>query len=319
MSLGSLLGFALVFVTVAWTLSALGALVLSGASARLLRAGAMAERRAAEAVAIVPVVLALAAVAALVGQSALGTDHCETHSHHAHLCLAHGAAWLDRAWVVATLAGIAAVIAARVALLIAAAVRGTRSIAQLRAVGTELGDVCVVDSDRGFCFVAGYRRPTIFVSTRAWGSLDEAERRALVAHEAAHVRQGDLGRRIWIEALLVLAAPLVADRVRAAWMTATERLCDARAVEATGEPAAVASAMVSLCRMNVSRPAGAFGFTPAAEQLAQRVRAVLTGAPVGHRTAVILWRTVVVGAAVLVGFAALAAEPLHHAFETLLG
>lgn len=319
MSPGSLLGFGLVFVTVAWALSALGALALAGAQARLLRIGAMAERRAAEAVAIVPVVLAATAVATLVAQSAIGQDHCEAHSHHAHLCLAHGAAWLDRPWVVATLAGIGAVIAARIALLIIAAVRGARSIALLRAVGADVGEVCVVDSDRGFCFVAGHRRPTIFVSTRAWRSLDEAERRALVAHESAHVRQGDLGRRILMESLLALAVPLVADRVRALWMMATERLCDARAVEETGEPEAVASAMVSLCRLNVSRPAGAFGFTPAAEQLAHRVRAVLSGAPIGNRAALVLWRSVVVAAFVLVGFAALAAEPLHHAFETLLG
>lgn len=319
MSAGSLLGFALVFVTVSWTLSAVGAIVLARVRSRLARVGPMAERRAAEAVAVVPILLAAVSVAILLAQSTVGVDHCEAHSHHAHLCLVHGTEWLDRAWVVSTLAGIGAVVAVRLALLVTAAIRGAWSIAQLRALGTELGEVCVVDSDRGFCFVAGHRHPTIFVSSRAWSSLDAAERRALVAHETAHVRQGDLRRRIWLESLLAFAAPFVAGRVRAIWMTATERLCDARAVEETGEPEAVASAMVSLCRLNVTRPAGAFGFTPAAEELAYRVQAVLSGAPIGDRAARVLRRSVAVMVLVVIGAAAFGAEPLHHAFETLLG
>jgi beta-lactamase regulating signal transducer with metallopeptidase domain len=316
---GSLLGFALVFVTVGWMLSAIGGITLSWLCERLARVGPMVERRAAEAVAIVPVVLAAATVATLVARSAIGTDHCEAHQHHAHLCLVHGAAWLDRVWVVATLAGVCIVVVARVALLATAVFRGAHSIAQLRTLGSDLGEVCVVDSERGFCFVADRRRPTIFISTRAWTALSDAERRALVAHESTHVRQGDLRRRMVMELLFVFAAPLVAARVRTRWMTATERLCDARAVEETGEPAAVASAMVSLCRLNMSRPIGTFGLAPAADQLAERVRAVLAGGPTGDRAAVALWRAVVVAVFVLAGLAVLAAEPLHHALETLLG
>lgn len=319
MSLGAVLGFALVFVAIAWTLSALGGSVLSRAGHRLASAGPMAERRAAEAVAIVPIALAAAVVAALIAHSALGPDHCEAHAHHAHLCLAHGAAWLDRVWVIATLAGVAAVIVTRGSLLIAAAIQGARSVAQLRAVGTRNGDVCIVDCDRAFGFVAGYRRSTIFVSTRAWSALDASEQRALVAHESAHVRHGDLARRFLLECLLVLGAPLVAGRVRATWMPASERLCDARAVEETGDPAAVASAMVSLCTLNAGRPAHTFGFTPAAEQLADRVRAVLARTPIGQRAAAALTTTIAIVAVLLVGLAVLTAEPLHHAFETLLG
>ncbi len=319
MSLGSVLGFALVFITIAWTLSALGSAVLSRAGDRLARSGPMAERRAAEAIALVPIALAAAVVGALIAHSALGADHCEAHAHHAHLCLAHGAGWLDRAWVMAMLAGVGAVMVVRGSLLVVTTIQGARSIAQLRAVGTRRGDVCIVDSDRAFGFVAGYRRSTIFVSTCAWSALDGAEQRALVAHESAHVRHGDLARRFLLECLLVLAAPLVAARVRAMWMAACERLCDARAVEETGDPAAVASAMVSLCKLNAARPVHAFGFTPAAEQLADRVRAVLARTPIGQRAAAVLTRTIAITAVLVVGLAVLAAEPLHHAFETLLG
>ena len=319
MTAASLAGFALVFVTVAWTLSSLGGLLLSSVRPSLTRLGPLAERRAAEAVAIVPVLLAAVAVATLIAQSAIGVDHCEAHAHHAHLCLAHGAVWVERAWVVAALACFGAAVLTRVALLVTNGVRGARSIAQLRSVSTQAGDVRVVDSDRAFCFVAGVRRPTIYVSTRAWSALPQAERRALVAHESAHVHQGDLRRRIIIEAFLAFAAPLVGDRVRSAWMLATERLCDARAAETIGEPEAVASAMVSLCRLNASRPATTFGFTPTAQQLAQRVRAVLAGGPLGERAAIVLGRTVSIATLAVVGVIAIAAEPLHHVFETLLG
>jgi Zn-dependent protease with chaperone function len=179
--------------------------------------------------------------------------------------------------------------------------------------------VRIVESERAFCFVAGRGRPAIYVSSRVWSSLSEPERAALVAHEAAHIRAGDLRTRMVIEALLVLAAPLTAARVRAVWLHASERVCDARAAHATGRPESVASAMVSLCRLQASRPAASLGFTPHPDELADRVRAVLAGGPLGERAATRLQRAVTAACAVLVAAAAAAAEPLHHALETLLG
>jgi beta-lactamase regulating signal transducer with metallopeptidase domain len=318
-SLGSVLGFALVFVAIAWSLSAFGVAALARFGKRLSQIGPMAERRAAEVVAVVPVGIAAAIVIALGAHSALAADHCEAHFHHAHLCLTHGAAWLDRVWVTVTLAGVGGLIAMRCTLLVANAAQGMRSIRQLHAVGVHDGHLCLVESERAFCFVAGYLRPTIFVSTCAWAELDPSEQHALVAHEFAHVRHGDLRRRFVLECLLVFAAPVVAARVRATWMAAAERLCDARAADETGDPAAVASAMVSLYKLNAARPAAVFGFTPAAEHLADRVRSVLGRVPLGERAARILSWSVAIGCALLIGVAVLSAEPLHHAFETLLG
>lgn len=56
MSLGSLAGFALVFVVISWSLSAFASLVLRGARARLQRLGPMAELCAG--LALIPLVLA---------------------------------------------------------------------------------------------------------------------------------------------------------------------------------------------------------------------------------------------------------------------
>lgn len=318
MSLGSVAGFALVLLVCAWTLSTAGGLVLACGRARLQRAGPMAERRAAEATAIAPVVIAALVVIALVAQSLLGVDHCTAHGHHAHLCVAHGAQWLERTWVVVALATAGVAILGRLAAVVNSFMRGARNIRELHAHSREAGSVRIVESDRAFCFVAG-GRPAIYVSSRAWSSLPDRERSALVAHESAHIRQGDLRMRAVIEAFLVVAAPLVGGRVRTMWLQATERLCDARAAEATGEPEAVASAMVSLCRLRALRPAGGLGLPPTADELAGRVHAVLAGGPIGDRAAAILAGAVIAASLALVIAAGAAAEPLHHAFETLLG
>jgi Zn-dependent protease with chaperone function len=233
--------------------------------------------------------------------------------------MVHGAQWLERTWVVVALAIASAAMLARLVLVVTTFVRGARSIRELHALSRDAGDVRIVDSERAFCFVAGGRCPSIYVSSRAWSSLSSAERVALIAHESAHVRQRDVLTRAVIEGFLVFAAPLVADRARPMWLQASERLCDARAADATGEPESVASAMVSLCRLNASRPVASLGFTPAAEELAGRVRAVLAGGPIGERAAAILGRAVLAASLVLVAISIVAAERLHHVFETLLG
>lgn len=316
MSLGALAGFTLVFVVTAWTMSALGCLTLAQARPWLQRLGPRAERRAAEAAAIVPIVLAGLTVATLLLQSTIGVDHCEEHGHHAHLCIAHGAQWIERTWVVVALAIAAATMVGRLVIVAASFVRGARSIRELHQLSRDAGDVRLVDSERAFCFVA---RPGIYVSSRVWSSLSEGERAALVAHEAAHISQGDLGKRAMLEALLVFAAPLVGDRVRCAWLQASERLCDAHAAEVTGDPETVARAMVSMCRLHAARPAPSFGFTPTADELAGRVHAVLAGGPLGERAAFAFASGVVASCVVLAIAGVVAAEPVHHAFETLLG
>lgn len=316
MSIGAIAGFALVFVVTTWTLSALGALAFAQARPWLQRVGPMAERRAAQAVALVPVALGVLAVATLLIQSTLGVDHCEAHGHHAHLCVTHGAQWIERSWVVVALSIVTATMLGRTVIVAASFLRGARSIRELHALSRDVGDVRLVDSERAFCFVA---RSGVYVSSRVWTSLSEGERAALVAHEAAHIRHGDLRTRAVLESFLVFAAPLVGERVRSAWIAASERLCDAHAASMTGEPETVASAMLSMCRLQATRPVPAFGFTPTVEEVEGRVRAVLACGPLGERAAVVFERVVIASCVVLAIAGVVAAEAVHHAFETLLG
>lgn len=308
--IGALAGFALVFVVTAVTVSALAAAMLG----LVRRSGPLVARRAAMTAAILPVFAGVLAVGALVLQALAGADHCTVHDHHAHLCFAHGAHWGERSWVVVVLAIAGATFSARAVLAVAGYLRGDRSLRALHRTSALRDGVRIVPSERAFCFAS---RHGVFASSRVWAELSLDERTALLAHEQAHLGQHDLALRALLEAMLVFAAPLAADVIRGAWLRATERLCDAHAAGATS-PETVARAMVSMCRLG-SQPAPGFSFTPAAAELANRIRAVLDGAPLGIRAArTLAWMVLTICLALAVAGMA-AAGPLHHGFETLLG
>jgi Zn-dependent protease with chaperone function len=158
----------------------------------------------------------------------------------------------------------------------------------------------------------------VFVSSRVWSSLPVDERNAVIAHEHAHMQHGDLAKRFLLESLLLFAAPFAAERIRSVWLQAGERLCDAHAAAET-DAETVAKAMVSMCKLGSSQATPSFAFTPATKELAGRIEAVLNGGPLGERAAVLLLRTALVMCALLAIAGVAAAEPLHHAYETLLG
>lgn len=315
MTASSLIGFAVVFLLVCWATSAALALLAARVTAR----GPAAERRAAVVAAVMPVALAIAVVTVLAVDSILGVDHCEAHGHHAHLCLQHGVAWGGRPWAIVTLAGAGAVVAIRAVLVFGGLVRGAWLVRRLRAVSGSR-DVRLVDSERVFCFVTGLFRPTIFVSTAARAALAEDEWTAMLAHERGHITHRDLQRRLGLELLLVVAAPLAATIIRERWDAATERLRDADAADVAGTET-VARALIAMARGAVRQPTRAYAaFTPAGDEiLALRVTSLLDEAPRGEPVARRLGRCAVATTAAMVGLVVVFAEPLHHALETLLG
>ena len=318
--LGTFVGFALIFVLTAWTLSALIAVMRPVVGRRLRGLGPAAERRGAALATALPLLIASTVVAILVARSVAGDDHCAAHDHHAHLCLAHGGAWAERSWAVALVAAAAAITLARLALLGGALLRGRRAVAQLRSASTAVEDVRLVDSPRPFCFVAGLRHAEIYASTSAWHGLALDERDAMLAHERGHVRHRDLAWRALLEVVSAFGAPMTPRPLLTRWEHATERLRDAEAADAVASPEAVAGAMVHMCRLGAAPlPSGLVGFAAAPAALDERVRALLAGGPRGYRVATRLGAVGLVLMAV-VGFAiATHAEPLHHALESLLG
>jgi hypothetical protein len=318
MQAGSLVGFAVVFVAICAGLSALatGALLLG--RARLRSAGPAVERRAASVAAALPVLLALSVVGVLIAHALLGADHCPTHSHHAHLCLRHGGAWADEPWAIALLAATAVVLLGRAALLLASVVRGARVASGLRAASDDVDGIRVVDSAVPFCVVAGVAAPTVFASTSALAQLDADERGAMIAHERAHVRAGDVLWRLGLDVATLVAAPLAPGVLRAVWEDATERLRDVQAAAATS-PDAVARALVHMARLGAPR-LSATAFPAAGDAaLSTRVHALLDGSPSGERAAGVLGLLITMKTVVVLVLLVLGAEPIHHAIETLLG
>ena len=157
----------------------------------------------------------------------------------------------------------------------------------------------------------------IYVSTAAWDGLGADEREAMLAHERGHVRGRDLLRRVAVEVMAIVSGPLVPAFLIGRWESATERLRDREAARLT-DPDAVARALVHMVRLGAVRVAGV-SFEPATSQLARRVDAVYDSGPTGEPVARRLTVLVVSSAALLAVTAALLADPLHHALETLVG
>jgi Zn-dependent protease with chaperone function len=310
---GGLVGFSVVAIVFATGLSLAAAATLATLRERLRNAGPAAERSAAAWALVGPVALTLAIMAALAIRGSGRIDHCLGHTHHAHLCFVHGAAWLERPWAIALVAASSMTIALRLAVAALRRLRARRAIGELRRV-TRAGDrVRVVPSDRVFCFVAGWRRPTVFVSSRAWSALSDDERAAVIAHELAHASQGDLWFGVIAEVAAACAAPRVGAWLHARFIDASERVCDARAAQQTA-PEAVARALLCVCRAGQLQRAPA-GFPAAADALERRIRAVLARGAVGSALGGGAWCLVI---APLVASTVFAPE-LHHALETLLG
>jgi Zn-dependent protease with chaperone function len=318
---GTMVGFALAFVTATWSLSVV--LCAAGALAVRLSTRDPAVERTAAAIAVAsPPLLGLAAVVAIVVHSVAAAggpgDHCAPHDHHLHLCVVHGTAWGREAWAVVAATVMGTFMLARVIGLGAAHVRGARAARDLRRVSVVSDGVHLVSAERPFLFVTGLARGAIFVSSAAWQALDAGERAAAIAHERAHIRHRDVLARAALTLCAIAGVPLLAGRMLRRWDSATERLRDRDASAATGDPTAVASALVVLARQGARAPAWSLSFAPSGE-LPLRVATVLADRPFHRRAAARLAQAACVAAATAAVLAFAGADPLHHLLETILG
>jgi Zn-dependent protease with chaperone function len=325
--IGSIVGFALVFIATTWAISALLSGWLARSAARLRQVGPRAERRAASIALALPVAIGAALTAILIGFSLLGPtfgtlDHCAAHLEHLHLCIRHGAEWLSRWWATALAASVAALVVVRIAHAAHDSWTARRHLHSLRAVSSEriLGDgtrVICAPSPRPFCFTAGLWAPRIYISTTTLDQLDAPQQRAVLAHERAHVAFGDLWRSRVLSILALLGAPVLAAATLRAWHRASERLCDRVAADELDSPATVAEALLAFARAPASPMRCSFVHEP--DQIAERIQAVLGNADTGERAARRL-RAVAISAFLLLSCAAVAlVHPLHHTFELALG
>jgi hypothetical protein len=178
-----------------------------------------------------------------------------------------------------------------------------------------------VDAPFPIVSVVGVLRPRLFVARSVVDACTPAELRAVVAHEAGHVRAGDNLKR-----LLMAAAPDLLPRsafmreIEAAWQEATEEAADAGAVGRFGRPGTdLAAAMLVVARLASARPAPALPLSMLFRggSIERRVRRLLDPEPArASRAPAIAVATllVVLGATLTPG----ALRFLHGCLESLL-
>lgn len=149
---------------------------------------------------------------------------------------------------------------------------------RLAAAGADVGvKVMELPLDRRECFVAGLRRPVAYLSSGALEALSDAEIRAALFHERAHVA----GRDPAVLGLLAFLADLVPTGGRAmlAYREARERHADREAARKAG-PLILASALLAFERASPRFAVGMAGVDPA-----WRLRAILDLEPASVRPA----------------------------------
>ena len=164
-----------------------------------------------------------------------------------------------------------------------AATRGTRRMRLLLAVRQscrgigEPGSLVVLDNDRPDAFATPGADGRIVVTRGLLRALSADERRALLAHEAAHLAH----RHVWwlLAAELAAAAnPVLAPTVRAITHT-VERWADEDAARAVTDRRLVARTLARTALLIRAAPAGRVSLTAVGGDVPERVRALLEPPP----------------------------------------
>jgi Zn-dependent protease with chaperone function len=326
MAAASLIGFGLVVLAVSMlaSLLATGALVLL--AQRLRTIGPLAERRAATLALTLPPLIGVLVSATIATSSLLayfaGQDHCLGHGHHLHLCPVHGAQWLSEPWAVAAMAFFGTFVLVRLGQAGWGHGSAQRATRRLRSVGQPVPlfeRTFIVPSDERFAFTTGVFTPTVVISRAAWDALDASQRQAVLAHEHAHIRHGDLWKRAALGLIACFGAPILTQNALKLWDIASERASDHEAARQVGKPSIVASAILLLARSQSSKQVPAMAVFAAACHVSERVHSLFdqpdSGNPAAKKLLLVLMLCM---SAVALG-AALFAESLHHLLETILG
>lgn len=293
---------------------------------RLRAMGPLAERRAATLALTLPPLIGALVSAAIATSSLLayfaGQDHCLSHGHHLHLCPIHGAQWMYEPWAAAATAFFGAFLLVRLGQTVWAHANAQRAAASLSRVGDPVARferTYIVPSDEHFAFTTGVLTPTVIISRGAWDSLEDPQRQAVLAHEHAHVRNGDLWKRAALGLLACFGAPILTRSALNLWDIASERASDHEALRRVGKPSIVASAILGLARARSTKQVPAAAVFAAACHVSDRVHSLFDRPDSGHPAA----KKILVILALGMGAAALGvaffAESLHHLLETILG
>lgn len=245
------------------------------------------------------------------------TDHCLHHQDgHAHFCFVHHPVLHEPiAWVaVILLLGAAIGTVGRQLLLMLGA---HRLAARLTSVGQvhPVLRATVVNTSVPFAASVGFTRPRIFISDSLVRALPADQLAAVIAHESAHIARRDNLWRSVLQTLAVVNLPRVRRRLLDSFALSCEQACDEDAATRVGDRLTVADAIISVERLFGHIPLSPHAAHFGEGDIATRVEALLH-AP---QRALANSRRVVVLICSAAALSIVAADPLHHATETLLG
>lgn len=177
---------------------------------------------------------------------------CASHSGSWwHACVWHplestGNPWLWLAMVV-VLGGLG-LLAVRSLCALFRAQQQFRALIRLARQATVPGDVRVLESPIPLALAVGLRRGHVLISKGLTTALSAAELDAVIAHEKAHLANGDIRDGILARVASLLHLPRTRACLLGSWTLATEQRCDQAAALSSGSPLVVAQALLAVER-----------------------------------------------------------------------
>ena len=154
-----------------------------------------------------------------------------------------------------------------------------------RAAGQGIDELVVVDDRRPLAHALPGRPGRIVVSTSMLATLEPAERRALLAHERAHLAHS---HHLFVAVVDVLAALIPVLRPLASVIRyTTERWADETAATHVGDRSVVARALAKAALASKGSPVSAAALAVSGGPVPRRVAALLAGPPAGRLRLVI--------------------------------
>jgi hypothetical protein len=255
----------------------------------------------------------IAAACLLAALKAVGWihDHCPDHgAGHLHLCFVHWPTVELGLLPALVLLAAAAALTVTLVRLMAREYAARARLNALRQLSRGTGRLRVLESPQPFALAAGVRDAVVLVSRGLLEALTARERRAVVAHEVAHVRHRDVMHNLALEVLLLLHPARSGRRLRRAWRRALEERADDAVAERFGGDV-LAAALLKILRSGQRDLYGACS-AAGADPLHRVAR--LLEPPAQPRPAFLLEALYAV---VLLG-AAMSVIALHHPLEHLL-
>jgi Zn-dependent protease with chaperone function len=293
-------------------LSPLIASILLGGGASTLRRS-LPPRLAATVLTALALITALATGLVLCVAAALAYTQLASVARQGRWSAAAIADWQRVPSVVGIAAGVLAggLLTAAALHLLRVGRRLRRTSQASRLLGREVAGLVVVDDDRSGAFAIPGRRGRTVVTRGLLRRLDGPERRALLAHEAAHLRHRHV-LHVQITELAAVADPLLRPVARAVRL-AVESWADDEAVRVVGDREIVARtlAKAAFARSGVATPAGALAASNVSD-LAVRVDALLDG---DRRRRPVFAAAFAMIVAVAAACSLIVASGAHEAFE----